>query len=215
MLKKTLLGLFTLIIVLIISIFFFLKLQAPKYSGKLQLPNSVKDSTLIIYDDYGIPHILAQSETDAYFALGYAHAQERLFQMDLIRRLAKGELAEILGPKLISTDKMMRTLSIKQMADRSAAAFRSNEPIMNEAAQAYLNGVNSFINKGRLPVEFTILGYEPSEFTLEDSYCNLGFMALGFTMTMKEEPLMEHIYQQLGDEYLIDLGVDSTSNFDN
>jgi len=215
MFKKILLGLISLILLLIIVIFFFLKLQAPKYSGKLQLPNSVKDSTLIIYDDYGIPHILAQSETDAYFALGYAHAQERLFQMDLIRRLAKGELAEILGPKLISTDKMMRTLSIKQMADQSAAAFRSNEPIMNEAAQAYLNGVNSFINKGRLPVEFTILGYEPSEFTLEDSYCNLGFMALGFTMTMKEEPLMEYIYQQLGDEYLIDLGVDSASNFDN
>jgi penicillin amidase len=201
MFKKILLGFLTLIAILGISLFLFLKFQAPKYSGELHLPNSVKDSTVVLYDDYAIPHIYAKSETDAFFALGYAHAQERLFQMDLIRRLAKGELAEILGPKLIPTDKMMRTLSIKQMADRSAAAFRSNEPMMNEAAQAYLNGVNSFINKGRLPVEFSILGYKPTEFTLEDSYCNLGFMALGFTMTMKEEPLMEYIYQQLH-EYL-------------
>jgi len=214
MFKKILLWLLILIVVLFIAIFFYLKLQSPKYSGELRLPNGVKDSTLVIYDDYGIPHISAKSEYDAYFALGYAHAQERLFQMDLIRRLAKGELAEILGPKLIPTDKMMRTLSIEQMAIRSASRFRKEEPEMNQIAQAYLNGVNSFITKGRLPVEFTILAYKPSAFTLEDSYCNLGFMALGFTMTMKEEPLMEYIYQNLGDDYLKDLGIDSATNYD-
>lgn len=213
--KKILLGLLALIIILAFSLYLFLKAQAPKYSGELQLSNGVKDSTLVIYDTYAIPHIYAKSETDAFFALGYAHAQERLFQMDLIRRLAKGELAEILGPKLVTTDKMMRTLSIKQMADRSAAAFRANNGPMVEAAQAYINGVNSFINKGRLAVEFTILGYQPSEFTLEDSYCNLGFMALGFTMTMKEEPLIEYIYRKLGDEYLEVFALDSVSNYEN
>ncbi|RLD66609.1 MAG: penicillin acylase family protein, partial [Bacteroidetes bacterium] len=211
MFKKILLGLATLMIILAIGIFFFLKAQSPKYSGKLQIPNSVQDSVIVIYDNYGIPHISAQNETDAYFALGYTHAQERLFQMDLIRRLAKGELAEILGPKLVSTDKMMRTLSIQQMAARSAKEFQSEKGAMQDAAQAYLNGVNSFIEKDRLPIEFTILGYSPTKFTLEDSYCSLGFMALGFTMTMKEEPLMELIYQQLGDKYLEDLGIDSSS----
>ncbi len=204
-----------LIIAVGISLFIFLKSQAPKYSGKLQLPNSVNESVEVTYDNYGIPHIYAQSEQDAFFAMGYTHAQERLFQMDLIRRLAKGELAEILGPKLIPTDKMMRTLGIEQMAERSAIVFRRSQPKMNAAAQAYLNGVNSFITKNRLPVEFSILGYKPAPFTLEDSYCNLGFMALGFTMTMKEEPLMEYIYQNLGDNYLKDLGLDSISNYNN
>ena len=214
MFKKIVFGLILIIAIVFAGIFFFLKNQAPKYSGEIQIAKSITDSVLVVYDDYAIPHITAKSETDAFFALGYAHAQERLFQMDLIRRLAKGELAEILGPKLIPTDKMMRTLSIKQMAEKSAKRFRAEEAIMNEAAQAYLDGVNFFIDENRLPIEFTILGYQPTIFTLEDSYCNLGFMALGFTMTMKEEPLMEHIYQNLGDEYLKDLSIDSASNFD-
>ncbi|RUA28696.1 MAG: penicillin acylase family protein, partial [Bacteroidetes bacterium] len=192
----------------------YLESQSPKYAGELHINNGITDSVYVVYDTYAIPHITAKSEEDAFFALGYAHAQERLFQMDLIRRLAKGELAEILGPKLIPTDKMMRTLGIKEMAINSAKEFRQQQPKMDKAAEAYLNGINYFIAKDRLPVEFTILGYKPTKFTLEDSYCNLGYMALGFTMTMKEEPLMEHIYESLGDAYLTDLGLDSASNYD-
>ena len=211
MIRKIFFGILIVIALVFLGLYFYLKYQSPKYSGEVPTNGHTQNKVEVIYDDYGIPHIYAGSETDALFALGYAHAQERLFQMDLLRRLARGRLAEILGPKLVNTDKMMRTLSIPQMAERSAASFRKQEPEMAKAAQAYYDGVNYFIDKNRLPVEFKILGYQPRHFTLEDGYCNLGFMALGFTMTMKEEPLMEYIYRNLGDDYLKDLRLDSAS----
>jgi penicillin amidase len=211
MFRKVLFSILLLLVLVFTGIFFYLKYQAPKYSGELPTHGGIGAKTEVIYDDFGIPHIYAQSEKDALFALGYAHAQERLFQMDLIRRLARGQMAEILGEQLLNTDKMMRSLSIAQMAGRSAARFRKEEPGMADKAQAYLDGINFFIDKGRLPVEFKLLAYQPAHFTLEDSYCNLGFMALGFTMTMKEEPLMQYIYQNLGDDYLKDLELDSAS----
>ncbi len=81
----------------------------------------LQGSVTVRYDERGVPHIRAENETDLYRALGYVHAQDRLFQMEVLRRLARGELAEVLGPKLLDTDKLMRSLRIRERADTYVA----------------------------------------------------------------------------------------------
>ena len=94
--KKFLLFLVSLILILIIGIYIFLQSTKPSYEGELTL-RGLKNKVEVKYDTYGIPHIYAQNEEDAYMALGYLHAQERLFQMEMIRRVASGTLSEVLG----------------------------------------------------------------------------------------------------------------------
>ncbi len=208
---KKFLILFVLIIAFAFgAIFLWLNNSAPNYSGKIKL-KEVKDSTQVVYDDYGIPHIYASNSKDAYFALGYTHAQERLFQMEIIRRLSQGKLAEILGPKLISTDKKMRTLGFAKMAKENGTAFLSQNGEMQQQAKAYLDGINAFIDQDRLPIEFKMLGFKPQHFIIDDVYSTVGFMALGFSIAMTTEPVMQDISEQLGNDYLKVFEADSLS----
>ncbi|MBP8185853.1 MAG: penicillin acylase family protein, partial [Pseudomonas sp.] len=94
----------------------YLHSKQPLRSGEVSLAN-LQAPVSVRYDERGVPHIQAQNETDMYRALGYVHAQDRLFQMEMMRRLSRGELAAVLGPKLIDTDRLFRTLGIRQHAD--------------------------------------------------------------------------------------------------
>ncbi|MBL7988066.1 MAG: penicillin acylase family protein [Chlorobi bacterium] len=109
---------------------------------------------------YGVPYINAATENDAWAALGYAHAQDRLWQMDLFRRAGQGRLSEIFGKKMIGQDALLKTLGFK----RSAAATLQGLPKETRAAiDAYCRGVNAWITShaGRYPFEFDALGYTP------------------------------------------------------
>jgi len=200
--KKFLIILSLLIIFVIALGFLYMKNTAPQYSGTIA-DSGITDSTQVIYDDFGIPHIYAKSGKDAYFALGYAHAQERLFQMVMLRRLSRGKLAEVLGPKLIPIDKKMVTLGFNEFAKRNAeAVIKSGNPQMMTYANAYQQGVNSFIDNGVLPIEFVMLGFKPEHFIVEDIYTTLGFMALGFTTGITSEPVMQYIQEKLGNDFV-------------
>ncbi len=209
--KRILLALLIVIIVVVAVVYFWMKSTAPDYSGKVHL-QGLKDKTTVVYDAYGVPHIYAQNARDAYFAFGYVHAQDRLFQMVMIRRVVEGRLAEILGKGLVKTDKYMRVLSLNEMAKRSAARFmkEADEPVKQEV-QAYVNGINSFIKNRTLPIEFTLMGFKPEKFTVQDVFGIIGYMSLTFTSALKEDPLVYRIYQKYGNAYLKDLGVDSAS----
>jgi len=184
---------------------------APIYSGEIQT-SGVSDSTQIVYDDFGVPHIYAKNADDAYYALGYTHAQERLFQMVMLRRLSTGRLAEILGPKLVPIDKKMITLGFREFASKNAAKFAESTNVKAKSqSQAYLNGINYFIEKDNLPIEFTMLGFTPQEFTTEDIYSTLAYMALGFSTAITSEPVMEFIKEELGEEYAKVFEADSAS----
>ena len=199
---KKFLLIFSMLIIFVIALaFLLLKNTAPQYSGTISDTN-VKDSTEVIYDKYGIPHIYAKSGKDAYFALGYAHAQERLFQMEMLRRLSRGKLSEILGPKLLPIDKKMISLGFNEFAKQNADAFlKSGDKEAILYAGSYQKGVNSFIDNGVLPIEFTMLGFKPEHFITEDIYTTLGFMALGFTTAITSEPVMQYIQETLGEDY--------------
>ncbi len=159
----------------------------------------------IYFDPWAVPHIYARNEADAYFALGYVHAQERLFQMEIMRRIAAGRMAEILGKKLIKTDRFFRTIGIGESARRSVEKFFSDQgPSYQKAAQAYLAGVNQFVEKGKTPIEFTILRIPKEKFTPQDIYLVAGFMAFGFSQGFRTDPLVAKVHHTYGWPYLKD-----------
>jgi penicillin amidase len=116
------------------------------------------------WDSAGIPHLTAQSDWDAFAALGYLHARERLWEMDLLRRTAEGRLAEILGPAAVDVDRFLRTLDIPRAASRSRALLPREA---RSLAMAYASGVNGWIEgRGRpLGPEFMVLHYTPDHWT--------------------------------------------------
>ena len=102
-LKKILLTLLVIIVLIAIGLFAYIFHLKPKYEGELQLKNLQKETT-VYFDEFGVPHIYADSEKDAMIALGYVHAQERLWQMELLRRIAPGKLSEIFGSVALKND---------------------------------------------------------------------------------------------------------------
>lgn len=107
LLKRAALGLLIFILITIGFCSYYLYSKKAIRSGNITLPG-LTGLVNVHFDTFAVPHIYAENETDAYYALGYVHAQERLFHMELLRRLAKGELSEIMGPKLKSTDSLLK-----------------------------------------------------------------------------------------------------------
>ena len=180
--------------------------KQPQRDGELALAN-LQAAVSVRYDERGVPHIQAQNQTDMYRALGFVHAQDRLFQMEMLRRLARGELAEILGTKLVDSDRLFRTLGIREHADRYAQQVDLNSPAV-QALQAYLDGVNQYQDTRPAPLEFDLLGIEKRPFTIEDTLSVAGYMAYSFAAAFRTEPVLTHIRDQLGADYLkiFDLG---------
>src|SRR5881394_2680420 len=122
-------------------------------------------------DERGIPYIEATNDDDLYFAQGYVTASDRLWQMDLLRRNVRGELAEIFGEAALGEDKRHRTFGTAQVVDETAKHLPTN---LNKALTAYANGVNAYIDlltDQTTPVEFRLLQYKPKHWTPADSLC--------------------------------------------
>ena len=129
----------------------------------------LKKGVTVRRDERGIPYIEAADEEDLYFAQGYVTASDRLWQMDLMRRTARGELSEIFGKVTLEEDKRHRTYGFAQVADASAAQA---DPHARAVVDAYARGVNAYIaslDDKSLPVEFQMLGYRPRPWTPADS----------------------------------------------
>jgi len=176
--KKILLALFAIVIVAIISGFLFItgikRGALPKYEGEI-LSVALNSEVTVYRDQRGMPHIYAENVHDLYFATGYVMAQERLWQMDLIRRATTGRLSEIFGESMVQTDLFLRSLD---MTTKSRMIIGSEDPEILECLQAYADGVNEYIDRAgrRLPPEFRILGYRPDPWRLEDIANIIGYM---------------------------------------
>ncbi|HTD95474.1 MAG TPA: penicillin acylase family protein, partial [Edaphobacter sp.] len=135
----------------------------PQLDGALSLPGLTAPVT-IQRDAHGVPHLRAASLDDLVIAQGFVTTQDRLWQMDVLRRHAAGELAEILGPTLISHDRIQRTLRLRASADR---AFATLPPDQLHWLELYARGVNASIASQlpHLPLEFRLLRYEPTPWT--------------------------------------------------
>lgn len=206
-LRNILIGILALAVVAVAVAYFYFRSTAPQYSGNVKL-TGLKSEVEVLYDEYGIPHIYAQNEEDAYFALGYVHAQDRLFQMEMLRRAAGGRLSEILGPDLIKVDKLFRTLGINQFSKQHAQKFLSSDTAaFQRTALAYQKGINQYIKVGKTPIEFSIIGIPKTEFTPEDIYLAVGFMSFGFAEGLRVDPVLQKIRTELGEQYLKDFAV--------
>lgn len=193
------------LLVLVGGVLIYLTSQKPQYNGSVELAG-LQQKVEVVFDYYGVPHIYAENEIDAYFALGYVHAQDRLFQMEMTRRVAAGRLAEILGPDFIKVDAFFKTLGLEDHAVASAKAFLSGDSLpYQRAALAYLKGINSFIREGSTPVEFLLLGIDKEEYTRKDLLLASEFMAFNFAMAFRTDPVMSYVKYKLGKSYYNDL----------
>ncbi|MBA4853237.1 penicillin acylase family protein [Emticicia sp. BO119] len=204
--KKILLGILILIVLVGIGIFLWLNSFKPDLNTDLQL-KGLKKEVEVLYDDYGIPHIYAQNEEDLFYAFGYVHAQDRLFQMELIRRLADGRLAELFGKDAIPSDKFFRTLGFRKHAKWTIDSLVKNNPDAPfvRASQAYVKGINAFIETGKGPLEFSLASIPKTPFTLEDTYIIAGYMGFTFAEAFRSESIATYIYNKYGDTYLKDV----------
>ena len=167
----------------------------PAYSGAAALPG-LKAETRVWRDAYGVPHIFAASLDDAARALGYIHASERLYQMEIQRRAGQGRIAEIAGPDLVGVDRLIRTLGFYRLAESSFAAL---SPWAQARLQAYADGVNAFLDthKNALPPEFLILGDKPEPWTPADTLVWGKLMSLDLSGNYELEALRAHLAQKL------------------
>lgn len=208
--KRILLVLLVLIIVLAIGLCAYIFHLKPQYEGELQLKKLEKETT-VYFDDFGIPHIYADSEEDAMRTLGYVHAQERLWQMELLRRIAPGRLSEIFGTVALKNDKFFAGIGIEEAALKAIAKLDKNSESY-KLTQAYLDGINQYQEEGVTPIEFTLVGVKKQKFTIKDVYNIFGYMSFSFAMAQKTDPLLTEIRNKYGDKYLKDLGIEGEFN---
>src|SRR5271166_6392417 len=181
----------------------------PQVDGTIHL-SGLTNPVIVTYDSLGVPHITASNLNDLLFAQGYITAQERLWQMDMTRRYASGELSAVLGPEYIKIDREQRILGLRQAAERSVASLPA---VQRAQFEAYAAGVNAYIAQHRksLPLEFRFLTYFPHVWTVEDS------ALVGLSMTeflnhglYKDELEKEKFLAKLGPELTADLFVNSS-----
>ena len=207
-LKKVLLIILLLIAIIAVSGYGYMLTTKPKYEGEVALKNIAKETT-VYFDDYGVPHIYAASQKDAMVALGYVHAQDRLWQMELLRRIAPGRLSELFGTKALKNDEFFAGIGIEENSEKALAQLDKNSETYI-LAMAYVNGINQYMEEGKTPIEFQLLGVKKEKFTLKDVYNIFGYMSFSFAMAQKTDPLLTDIRDKFGMEYLKDFGIDGS-----
>ncbi|RZI42805.1 penicillin acylase family protein [Herbaspirillum sp. HC18] len=195
-LKKVAALVAVLILAAIAAAFWYRSASQPQLDGKITL-KGLGGSVDIVRDAEGIPHIYAQSTDDAYFALGFVHAQDRLWQLELNRRIPAGRMAEILGPNALDADRFLRTLGVRRNAEKILANLA---PETRAALDAYARGVNAWLENrsGPLPPEFILTGAPaPAPWQAVDSIGWQTMMAWDLGANWTQELLRMRLSQRL------------------
>jgi penicillin amidase len=194
---KFLLSLLLAIALLVVGAFYWYRgATQPQIAGSMQLPG-LEQPVDVVRDADGIPHLYAKSAHDAYFALGVVHAQDRLWQMEMNRRIAAGTLSEVLGPKALDTDRFLRTLGVRRNAE---AIVRHLAPDARAALEAYADGVNRYLEQrhGPLPPEFLLTGAPaPARWEPADSVAWQTMMAWDLSANWTQELLRMRLAQRM------------------
>lgn len=173
----------------------------PQRKGSLRL-SGLEGTVDIRRDPWGVPHIYAASEHDLFFAQGFIHAEERLWQMEFNRRLVAGRVSEILGPVSIQLDRWMRTIGMRRVAEQEAAM---EDCKARQILQAYAEGVNARIAQGRFPVEFNLLRFRPEPWVMADSLAWSKMMAWTLSVNWEAEILRAMLVEKIGPEKAAEL----------
>jgi len=200
----------SIILVLVISIsigaYVFLRSTTPDYTSDT-IVTGLSAEVEIVRDSYGMPHIYAASDNDAFCALGYCTAQDRLFQMEMIRRSVTGRLAEIIGPEVVDIDRLFRTITSPHTISDMYAPLPDD---VKEAMTAYATGVNSYLNDSQtvLPFEFSLLGVKPEPWRPEECLTVLYYMAWALNFSFDTEILHQAVAEKVGPELAAELFID-------
>lgn len=177
---------------------------AQNSSSKLAI-DGLKNDVTIRRDDRGIPYIEAKSDADLYFAQGYTTAGDRLWQMDLMRRLARGEMAEIFGSSVLEEDKRWRRFGFAAIAVESLGEL---SPQLRAALEDYARGVNAYIaslNETNTPIEFKILQYSPRQWSPTDTIVIGKILADALSTTWQNDMMRASLKDKLSAEKYADL----------
>jgi penicillin amidase len=176
MIRRILVGVIVLLFMLGGGFYLYLRSALPQTEGRIVV-RGPRAEIRVERDTDGVPRIVAQDDEDVAFGLGFVHAQERLFQMEMQRRYGAGRLSEVLGPQTVATDRQMRVLGLYRAAE-AEIPFLSTA--MNRALEAYAAGVNAFLDarRGALPPECLLLGFTPERWRPADSLIWGKLMAL-------------------------------------
>ncbi len=192
-----------LLAVLLVGGSLFIRRTFPTINGTVRVPGplsswSLHSSVEVYRDKWGIPHIYADDAEDLFFAQGYVTAQDRLWQMEMNRRIGSGTLSEVVGDATLETDRFIRTIGWRRVAEIEAANLEGDALVMLEA---YAAGVNAFIDthRGSLPLEFTILGFQPGPWTPADSISWAKVMAWDLGGNWEAELLRAKLIDTLGE----------------
>jgi penicillin amidase len=197
----------TIAVVCLVGYAYFTARSAlPQLDGTVGV-KGLQSAVNVVRDGHGVPAIEAGNLQDLFFAQGYVTAQDRLWQMDVMRRFGAGELSEILGPDLLKVDREQRILGLRAAAKKSIAMASSRD---RAYLDAYANGVNAFIggHSRSLPIEFRILQYRPKSWQAEDSIVIANQMVKDLNFyTFMDTMSREKILAKLGPELTSDLYV--------
>ena len=194
-----------LFIIAVISAYIFVRRSLPVTEGEVAL-KGLQQKLSVYRDENGVPHIEAKTLHDLYMAQGYVTAQDRMFQMDLSRRQASGQLSEVIGEATVNQDKFFRTLGLRRAAEASYNAYSAEA---KNVLQWYADGVNAYIKdakeSGKLPIEFTFAGYEPKEWTPIDSLTIGKYMAFDLGGHWEGQAFRYYLAQNFSEEKALDL----------
>jgi len=211
--RRLLLSAFVVFVVLLILVplagYFWLRTSLPLTNGTVRVAGA--DGPIeIVRDADGVPHIFATTDHDAFYALGYVHAQDRLWQMEMNRRIGAGRLSEMLGETTLSIDKFQRTMGYYRAAQADLAII---EPRSRQALEAYAAGVNQWLSEEHtLPPEFILLGVKPEPWQPADSLVWQKMMSWDLGGNYKLELLSQRLVQALGPERAAQLLPDYPEN---
>ncbi len=200
--KKIAIAGFGVLVVVLITVLIFITCLSrkglPDYEKDIVIKGLYSDVT-VYRDRYAVPHIYAENEHDLYLATGYVMAQDRLWQMDLLRRVTVGRLSEIFGKNLVETDLLFRALKI---TEKSTMVLEKTEPEIKKSLEAFTAGVNQYISDAgsNLPVEFSILGYRPEKWEVIHSVNLVGYMAWDLAGGWETKIVMHLLKKKLGDK---------------
>lgn len=184
--------------------------RLPQTAGKLRVPG-LTAPVLVRRDAWGLPHIEADNAHDLFFAQGLVQAQDRLWQLDLNRRVAQGEMAAVVGADGLQLDKVTRTLGFARLARQLANHLT---PLQQECIRAYTAGVNAWLGQtNSLPVEFSLLRYEPRPWTDHDTLSIIRFNSWILARGWSSETTRAQLVQSIGAELAAELGlIDPTAD---
>jgi len=170
---------------LLIGLSIHFNASLPTTSGTIYV-SGIRDKVDIIRDQWGVPHITAENDLDAFFSIGYLHAQDRLWQLEIQRRTGSGRLSEIFGSESLSNDKMMRTLGFRRLAEQH---FSQLSDLAQRSLQAYSAGVNAWLasEEHELPIEFMVFDFQPEKWTPIDSLVWLKLVAWNLSSNYSTE----------------------------